>query len=203
MIDKENAQIDQGDQHVIVAEGAQLLGAEPEYVGDRSAHGAGLAIAPACAEKARLNSVSTGMKSASATTLAPRSAKPSPLVKVPTLIVQEIGHREDVPDDRAARRTGKTPASACRRTASQARRQDRGAEQGGDLGAGKRGYQHAVAGRRGDVEQGAERERREAALERHAENEKRHQQQHGEIDQRHGDVGKLLAEREIRPGSPA
>ena len=36
-------------------------------------------------------------------------------------------------------------------------RQDRGAEQRGDLGAGEGRDQHAVAGRRGDVDQRAER----------------------------------------------
>ena len=60
MIDKRERPDHQRDQHTVVAEGAELLGAEPEYVGDRSAHAAGSPSAPACAGAAGSSSVSTG-----------------------------------------------------------------------------------------------------------------------------------------------
>ena len=48
-----------------------------------------------------LEPVSTGMKAASASEARRQVPKPSALVKVPTLIAQEIGRREHATDDRA------------------------------------------------------------------------------------------------------
>src|SRR5271170_6380419 len=73
----------QSQQHEIAHKATQFLGAEPEDIAE------GLHRAPgyrSCfRSKNRLRSVRTGIKSANAARFVPRSSKPRPLVKVPTL----------------------------------------------------------------------------------------------------------------------
>ena len=78
--------------------------------------------------------------------------------------------------------------------------QNGGAEQRGDLGARERRNQHAIGGRRGDIDQRRRAAGRKAALERHLEDEQRHQEHQREIDHGDRDVGKLLADQKFEAG---
>ena len=62
------------------------------------------ATAPACARRARLSSVSTGMNAANTTRFDAEILEAEPLGEGADADLQEIGHRKDVPDD-ARRRT--------------------------------------------------------------------------------------------------
>ena len=73
---------DEAEQHPVLEEAAQLLGRQPEDGGER-AHAAYFSCRRS---RTRLSSVSAGTKAARTRSWPLRSAKPSPLVKVPTLI---------------------------------------------------------------------------------------------------------------------
>ena len=76
---------------------------------------------------------------------------------------------------------------------------DRGDEDRRDLAAGEGRRDHPEAGRRGDVEQRADRQHQEAPLDRDAEDDQRQQRQDDEVDHPDRDVGELLADQVLEP----
>ena len=72
---------DEAEQHEVVAEAAHFLGAEPVDVGERPHR-----LALLLAQQQQADQGQSGDEQRDAASRRRRSAKPSPLVKVPTLI---------------------------------------------------------------------------------------------------------------------
>ena len=140
---------------------------------------------------------SAGTKSESCARLPARSTKPSPLVKVPTAIAPKIGHGKRPPHDLRHGRERRHRHLLAGELRRRQHGENGGGEQSRDLRARKRRDQHAVAGRRGNVDDDAEQEREEIAAQRHPENQQGHQEHQPEIDHREADIGELLADQKL------
>src|SRR3984957_4638306 len=114
------------------------------------------------------------------------------------LLVPGRGKRQ-ADDLRTARKRG----DGCEHSGEIDRRHDRenrGREDGGDLGPGKGRDQHAETNGRNDIDDRAQEQDEERPLGRHAEYENRDQQQGEEGDYRDRDIGQLLADQVLEPG---
>ena len=148
----------------------------------------------------RLSKVRTGTKTASAARWVREIREAEALGEGADADRQEIGHREEAAHN--LRHPGQR-RHRDQHAGKHRRRQDGqngGAEQRRDLSAGKGRNQHAVGGRRGDVDQRAKEQGRKASLERHSEDDQRHHEHQCEIDHRHRDVGQLLAQQKFDAG---